>query len=123
LQDAQGQDKFELEMLHNPFRHVSNQDAGESADDCAAFQRFKQWVERRLSLRRDVNISVLVLQGTQVQSGILVDLSDGGFGLSKVDRIAPDELISVATPDGRILEGRVVWAKDSRAGVALMSRS
>ena len=110
-------------MLHNPFRHVSNQDAGKSADDCAAFQRFKQWVERRPSLRRDVNISVLVLQGTQVQSGILVDLSDGGFGLSKVDRIAPDELISVATPDGRILEGRVVWAKDSRAGVALMSRS
>jgi PilZ domain len=66
---------------------------------------------------------VLVLQGTQVQSGILVDLSEGGFGLSKVDRIAPDELISVAMLDGRILEGRVVWTKESRAGVALMSRS
>jgi hypothetical protein len=52
-------------------------------------------------------------------------LSEDGFGLSKVDRIAPDELISVAMPDGHILEGRVVWAKDSRsrAGVALISRS
>ena len=43
-------------MLHDPFRHVSNPDAGEFAEDCTAFQRLKQWIDRRLSLRREVNM-------------------------------------------------------------------
>jgi hypothetical protein len=110
-------------MLHNPFHLMSDQDAHEPAGDYPTFDRFKQWIERRLSLRREVNISVLVLQGTQVQSGILVDVSERGFGLGKVDRLIADELISVATPDGRVLEGRIVWVQDGRAGVALLSRS
>jgi hypothetical protein len=65
---------------------------------------------------------VLVLQGTQVQTAILTDLSETGFGLSKVTSIRTDKLISIATDGGRIFEGRVAWAKEGRAGVSITSR-
>ena len=83
--------------------------------------RLQQWIERRLSPRRQVNISVLVLRGSSVRSSILCDVSETGFGLSKVCNIAQDDLVTITLPDGRVCEGRVVWAKDSRAGIALMS--
>lgn len=60
---------------------------------------------------------MLVLQGTRVQSGILIDVSDDGFGLNKVHGVIANEFISVATPEGHILEGRVLWAEGMRAGV------
>jgi hypothetical protein len=102
---------------------MAEQDANDAAEDHPTFHRFKHWIERRLAHRRDVKVWVLVLQGTRIQSGILVEMNEGGFGLGKVDRLIPDEFISIATPDGRVLEGRVVWAEDGRAGVALLSRS
>jgi hypothetical protein len=118
-------DDDRLQMLHNTFHLETNWDATDfqAAGEQPAFGRVKHWIERRLSPRREVNISVLVLQASSVQSAILCNRSEAGFGLSKVSNIALDELISITMPDGRVLEGRVAWAKDSRAGVALMSRS
>ena len=88
----------------------------------APLDRLQQWIERRLSPRREVNISVLVLRGSFVQSSILCDVSETGFGLSKVSTLAQNDLISITLPDGRIREGRVVWAKDGRAGIELICR-
>jgi hypothetical protein len=39
-----------------------------------------------------------VLQGTRVQTGILSDVSENGFGLNKVTGLVVDAMISVATP-------------------------
>jgi hypothetical protein len=99
---------------HDPSRDFGNK---------LSYQGFKHWVERRLAHRRDVNIPALVLQGTRVQSALLSDVSDVGFGLSKVTQLSPDQLVSVATDDGQVLEGRVVWVADGRAGVLLISRN
>lgn len=87
------------------------------------YESIKSWIEKRISLRRQVNAPVLVLQGTQVRSGQLLDISERGFGLEKVAGLVEDELISIATHDGLILEGRVVWVNGGRAGVALISNS
>jgi hypothetical protein len=64
-----------------------------------------------------------VLQRSQVQSGLLVDLSEDGFGLSKVTGLVADELVSIATEDGRVFEGRVAWVNGNRAGASLISQS
>ena len=110
-------------MFRNSSRPNSSLDGVGNADTQSVYERAKQWVERRLSSRREINISVLVLQGSRVQLGVLVDMSEAGFGLNRVHSIVVDELISIATPDGCILEGRVVWADDARAGVYLIRRS
>jgi hypothetical protein len=112
-------------MFQNTFQLDPNWDSTDfpATDEVPALSRLKQWIERRLSIRREVNISVLVLQASSVQSAVLCDISETGFGLCKVTSIALDELVSITLPDCRVFEGRVVWAKDSRAGVALMSRS
>jgi hypothetical protein len=89
----------------------------------ANLPRAKHWIERRLSERRQFNTPVLVLQRSQVQSGLLVDLSEDGFGLSKVTGLVADELVSIATEDGRVFEGRVAWVNGNRAGASLISQS
>jgi hypothetical protein len=107
-------------MFYDQLRLGSNWNASDLPS--APLDRLQQWIERRLSPRREVNISVLVLHGSLVQSSILCDVSETGFGLSKVSNIARDDLVFMTLPDGRIREGRVVWAKDGSAGVELMSR-
>jgi hypothetical protein len=110
-------------MFQESFQPGQQQDHPGHPVERAVFQRVKDWIERRLSRRREASLPVLVLQGTQVQSGMLTDISVGGFGLSKISGLAADELISIATQDGRIFEGRVVWINGSRAGVSLISWS
>ncbi len=112
-------------MFDNTFHLEPNWDAASfpATDEQRTQGRLKQWIERRLSIRREVNISVLVLQASSVQSAVLCDISETGFGLCKVTNIAPDELVTITLPDSRVFEGRVVWAKDSRAGIALLSRN
>jgi hypothetical protein len=115
--------RLAVPQYHSAMPNTFQKHAAECAEVPPAFQRIKHWVERRLSPRREVNMSVLVLQGTRVQTAILVNQSELGFGLSKVISIVEDAILSIAMPDGRVLEGRVVWAKEGRAGVTLMSRS
>jgi hypothetical protein len=110
-------------MLQDPFPPGQQQGHLSRPVERAIFRRVKDWIERRLSKRREASLPVLVLQGDQVQSGILTDISDGGFGLGKISGLAVDELISIATQDGRIFEGRVVWINGRRAGVSLISWS
>lgn len=107
-------------MFDIAFEGVPHQDKSDQVDH--PIQRLKHWIERRLSERRPVNETVLVLQGTRVQSGILVDVSNDGFGL-RVMGLVVDELVSVATSEGNIFEGRVVWAKDGRVGARLISKT
>ena len=110
-------------MLHHSSQPGQAQEHLGRPDEPAVFRRVKDWIERRLSKRREANLQVLVLQGTLVQSGILIDVSEGGLGLSKVSGLATDKLISITTQDGRVFEGRVVWINGNRAGVSLISWS
>jgi hypothetical protein len=108
-------------MFDSAFEGVPHQDKSGQAE--RPVQRLKHWIERRLSERRLTNAPALVLQGTRVQTGILSDVSENGFGLNKVTGLVIDEAISVATPEGTVLEGLVVWAKDGRAGARLMKKT
>ena len=112
-----------MQMLSNSFEVRRERESAGYIAEPPTLQRIKHWIERRFSQRRQVNAPVLVLQGTRVQSGLLVDLSEGGFGLSKVTQIVADEIVSVATQDGHVFEGRVIWVDDTRAGVSLISQS
>jgi hypothetical protein len=96
---------------------------GEPIADHSIISTIKGWIEKRISFRRQVNARVLILQGTQVRSGELLDISAHGFGLDKVPGLIEDELISIATQNGHVLEGRVVWVNGGRAGVSLISES
>jgi PilZ domain len=110
-------------MLQN-LNFGSERDRGERrAASHLIFGAIKSWIEKRLSPRRQVDAPVLVLQGSRVQSGQLVDISERGFGLCKVTGLVVDGLVSVATYDGHVLEGRIVWTEGGRAGVRLLSES
>ncbi|MBS0252409.1 MAG: PilZ domain-containing protein [Proteobacteria bacterium] len=109
-------------MLRKSFTAGLDLDNAQRAEH-PIMHELRQWIERRLSHRLLVNRPVLVLQGTQVQSGLLWDLSESGFGLSRVSGLVTGAIVSATTHDGDVFEGRVVWIDGGRAGVSMNSQS
>lgn len=76
------------------------------------------WLDPRRDVRRPCGWRVLIHHQNSRIPGVLENVSRTGMGLSAHGPMTAGQPVGVVLPDGRILEGSVVWVDGLQCGVA-----
>ena len=90
--------------------------------DASGLVSIAQHAERRQSKRIKVSIAANIVADGTNHPATIVDASETGIGLRSDAPLKVGEPISVQLPNGRNLEGAVVWGLRDRAGMRLEVR-
>ncbi len=82
--------------------------------------RMRQWMDRRLGLRRRTRIPATVHTGTQILQATIFDISAGGVGVGDVEGLSVGDLITISVGPFMTLRGEVKWCRAGRCGVRLI---
>ena len=75
------------------------------------------WLDRRRERRVPLGISVWIDSARGRQRVLLNDLSVSGLGLAQCQSLELDSAVSAELPNGRILEGAVIWSYGGNIGL------
>jgi hypothetical protein len=77
------------------------------------------WLERRALRRQQMNLQAYIVVGESIEKVAVLNASDKGIGVLGLANANTGTKVHLLVRPGFSIDGKVVWVKDGRAGIAL----